>query len=80
MKVGVYSLKSALFDGEAISVNCKTANGEITVLNHHRPLVTLLEKGTITIIDNQNKEHFIPVSSGFLEITAENKVKLIIEE
>lgn len=80
MQVGIFSLQKTLFTGEAVSLNCKTENGEITVLNHHRPLVSALVKGVITVTDTASKEHFIPVSSGFLEMTSLNEAKLIVEE
>jgi len=80
MHVSVHSLKKTLFDGEAVSLNCKTASGEITILDHHRPLVSVIEKGIIKIVDKSNQEHYIPVSSGFLEATSDNATKLIVEE
>jgi len=78
MKLGIYSLKKILYQGEALSINCKTAAGEITVLDHHRPLVAVLTAGTIKIIDREQKEHYIPVSSGFIEINP-NQARLIVE-
>ncbi|OGY96830.1 MAG: hypothetical protein A2122_00090 [Candidatus Liptonbacteria bacterium GWB1_49_6] len=80
MKLSIYSLKKILFQGTAESVNLKTASGEITVLDHHRPLVSVLAAGTVKIIDNEKKEHYIPVSSGFLEVNSENQTRLIVDE
>jgi len=80
MKLSIYSLKKILFQGNAESVNLKTASGEITVLDHHRPLVSVLAAGTVKIIDNEKKEHYIPVSSGFLEVNSENQTRLIVDE
>jgi F-type H+-transporting ATPase subunit epsilon len=80
MHVGIYSLKKTLFDGDATSINCRTLNGEITILNHHRPLISVLDKGIVKIIDKEDQEHYIPVNSGFLEVTSENRTKLIVEE
>lgn len=80
MKLAIYSLKKILYQGEAESVNCKTALGEITVLDHHRPLVTMLTSGTVKIIDSDKKDHYIPVSSGFLEVNSENHARLIVDE
>ncbi len=79
MRLGIYSLKKILFQGEAQSVNCKTESGEITVLDDHEPLVSVLKEGIMKIIDNSGKEHYIPVSSGFLEVRL-NDAKFIIEE
>ncbi|MDO8504481.1 MAG: F0F1 ATP synthase subunit epsilon [Candidatus Liptonbacteria bacterium] len=80
MKLGIYSLKRALFQGVAGSLNCKTRNGEITVLDGHRPLISVLGAGALKIIDENKKEVYIPISSGFLAVHAGSEVKLIVEE
>jgi F-type H+-transporting ATPase subunit epsilon len=80
MKVGVYSLQKVLFQGDAKSVNCNTTSGEITILDHHEPLISVLAKGTITILDNQGAESYVPVESGFLEIDADGQAKFMVEE
>ncbi|MDP2599038.1 MAG: hypothetical protein Q8P49_04360 [Candidatus Liptonbacteria bacterium] len=88
MKLDVYSLQKVLFRGEAVSVNCQTASGEITVLDHHRPLISVLKKGNLKItraesdrsIDKSEKEVYIPVSSGFLEVRDGNEARFLVEE
>lgn len=80
MKLGIYSLQKVLFQGDAKSINCATSSGEITILDHHLPLISLLKAGTITIVDHAGQEHFIPVSGGFLEVRAGNEAKFLVEE
>lgn len=80
MKLGVYSLQKVLFQGDASSVNCNTQMGEITVLDHHRPLISILAPGTMKIVDKNAKEYYIPVSSGFLEVNGDNTARLLVEE
>ncbi len=80
MKVAVYSLKRILFEGEAISVTAETVDGEITVLNHHRPLVTMLKTGVLKVVDAAKQEHFMNLSSGFLEVNTANQVKVLADE
>lgn len=80
MTLGVYSLQKVLFRGEVREVNCRTKMGEITILNHHRPLISILTKGTMKIVDENQKEWYIPVSSGFLEINSNNAAKILVEE
>lgn len=80
MKVGVYSLQKVLFQGDAKSVNLNTRAGEITILDHHEPLISILEKGTITILDKDQQEIFIPVASGFLEVDSNSQAKILVEE
>ena len=80
MKLSVYSLKNILFQGEALSLNCKTTEGEITVLDHHEALITVLSAGPVKIIGKDNKEHLFPIRSGFLEVRPENEVRCIVEQ
>ncbi|OGZ70367.1 MAG: hypothetical protein A2904_00600 [Candidatus Staskawiczbacteria bacterium RIFCSPLOWO2_01_FULL_33_9] len=87
MKLSLYSLKKVLFQGEALSLNCKTMAGEITVLDNHASLITVLTAGVIKIVENPSansgqapKEYFFPIKSGFLEVRQGNEVRCIIEE
>ncbi|MFA6006645.1 MAG: F0F1 ATP synthase subunit epsilon [Candidatus Paceibacterota bacterium] len=80
MKLGIYSLKKILFQGEAKELNCKTTSGEITVLDHHRPLITMLAKGKLKVIDHKDKQHEFEVVSGFLEVQPGNSARVIVEE
>ncbi|MGC9968747.1 MAG: hypothetical protein ABSC29_03415 [Minisyncoccia bacterium] len=80
MTLGVYSLQKVLYQGEASLVNCATRNGEITILDHHRPLISVLARGTMKIVDKEQKEHYIPVSSGFLEVRSGNEARFLVEE
>jgi ATP synthase F1 epsilon subunit len=80
MKLGVYSLQKVFFQGDAKSVNCKTRLGEVTILDHHSPLISILDKGVVKIVDQNQREHFIPVVSGFLEVDSNNQTKLLVEE
>ena len=80
MTLGVYSLQKVLFQGDVSSVTCMTTTGEITILDHHRPLITILVKGLMRIVDRAGKEHYIRVESGFLEIRSGNEAKILIDE
>ena len=80
MHLQVYSLKKTLFDGDVESINCKTTSGEITILNNHHPLITVLQGGTVKIVNSEGKEYYFPVRSGFAEILPKNGARLIVEE
>jgi F0F1-type ATP synthase epsilon subunit len=80
MKLSVYSLKKILFQGEASLLNCKTITGEITILDNHETFITVLSAGLIKIVDNNKKENYFPVKSGFLEVKTGNEVRCIVEE
>jgi F-type H+-transporting ATPase subunit epsilon len=80
MHIGVYSLQKVLYQGDVESINCKTADGEITVLDHHRPLISILKKGVLKIVDREKKEHYIPIASGLLEVRSGDEAKFLVEE
>lgn len=80
MQVSVRSLeKGVLFEGEAISVNTKTAVGEITVLNNHRPLMNILTKGNIIVENMKGEKELFPVNSGFLEVGNSNTIIVLLD-
>lgn len=79
MKLSVYSLKEILFQGNAESLNCKTMIGEITVLDNHESYIGVLTKGIAKIVDENKKELFLPVKSGFIQVMKKNEVRCIIE-
>ena len=80
MHISVYSLKKVLYEDEAASVNCRTEAGEITVLDKHAPLVTVLKTGAIKIVDKAGKDHYFNEISGFLEVSSKNHAKIIIDQ
>lgn len=69
-----------LYHGDASAVNCKTTSGEITVLDHHRPLVSVLPHGVIKVTDAEQKDHRFEVASGFLEVRNTNEIRVLVEE
>lgn len=79
MHLSIYSLKKVLFEGEAEAVNVKTVGGEITVLDNHRPLLSMLATGVLTV-RAQGAEKFFEVKSGFIEVMPENAVRLLVDE
>lgn len=80
MKLSIYSLKKTLYAGDVISVNCKTTSGEITVLDRHRPLISVLPKGVVKVTDTNQKDYYFEVSSGFLEMRDTNDMRILVEE
>jgi F-type H+-transporting ATPase subunit epsilon len=79
MKIGVYSLQKVLFQGDAKSVNCPTTSGEITILEHHRPLISILKQGIMKIVDDAGKEHYIPITSGLVEVRSGEEARFLVE-
>ena len=79
MFLKVISLKGIKYECAASSLNIKTQSGEITILENHRPLITLLKKGVAVITDDKNQKTELEINSGFLEIAPENKISVLID-
>lgn len=85
MRLNIYSLKRTIFSGEAKSLNCQTKAGEITILDNHAPLITILSPGMVCVNDTRGEEHYVPIRDGFLEVKPDSTgggghVRLIVEE
>lgn len=66
------------YDSAADSVSLPTAAGEITVLPHHIPLVTVLKAGEVRI-KTPAQEFALSVSSGVVEIRPGSVVYVLAE-
>ena len=81
MLVSIYTLQNDPRRIEAQSITCKTAVGEITVLDNHRPYITFLTPGPIKILDLDGKSDIIVSgTSGLLEVLPGSIVNLLIRE
>ncbi len=78
MKLSILSLKGVEFEGEAKGVNVKTTAGEITVLDHHLPIISVLENGKAIIFEIGGKRE-IHINGGFLEMAPDNRLSLLID-
>ncbi len=64
------------FSEQVARVTVPTPGGTIGVLAHHEPLFTSLSEGEIKIT-TQNKEYFLAIGGGFMEVTKE-KVSVLV--
>ena len=67
MRLVLLSPEKTLFDGEVDSVTIPGTKGLFTVLPHHAPLITTIEKGTVTY-SVKNEEKSMSVKEGFAEV------------
>jgi len=77
MKLNVYTLKGVIYEGEIHSLNVMTKSGEITILDHHRPIVSILKEGEIRFIDMDKHSQKIVIKGGFLEMGPKNVVNIL---
>lgn len=67
MYVELITTEGSAFSGDAVSVTIPTGMGEITVLEHHIPLLSTVEPGTV-IIRTSKEELLFAVSRGVVQV------------
>ena len=66
-----------LFNGAAHSVTIPAVKGQLTILAHHAPIITLLEKGIITVRSESGEQTF-SIEQGMCEIS-NNQVTVLVQ-
>ncbi|HEY9016282.1 MAG TPA: F0F1 ATP synthase subunit epsilon [Gemmatimonadales bacterium] len=77
MQVTVISPDASMFDGEADAVVAPAFDGQVGILPHHAPFMTLLGEGTLMVRRADTVNRF-SVRGGFLQVV-ENKVRVVTE-
>lgn len=77
MKLSIYSIKETFFEGEVEKIVATTLNGEISILEGHIPLISLLKGPHVTTVNSQGKPEQIPLKSGVLEVRPEKEVIIL---
>jgi F0F1-type ATP synthase, epsilon subunit (mitochondrial delta subunit) len=67
MEVEIISPTSRLFVGKANSVTVPSMQGPFTMLDHHAPIIAVLEKGKVSVSDENDEIHVFDIASGFVE-------------
>lgn len=69
------SPEDIIFDQEVESASFESAQGEITILSDHAPLVTIVNPGIMTIKDKDGAEEILALGGGFAKVV-DNKLKV----
>lgn len=85
MHLSIYSIRETIFEGETASVSVPTPLGEMTVLDHHIPMVSLVSRGEIRIAavhreQDREADHAsttLPFRGGILEVRPESEVIIL---
>jgi len=64
----VVTLNKKLYDQKVSSLTVPGADGELTILANHVPLVVLLKAGEILVKDESGQESFLVISRGSLTV------------
>lgn len=80
MKVFIYSLKKTIYEGEADVLSMPSAEGEISILPNHVPLVTSMGRGRVKIRKGSGFDEstsVFEVDGGFAQINPKETILLV---
>lgn len=74
----VVTPERVILEMESDSLSVPTPSGQMTILPNHMPLVSVVTPGEL-IVKNGNKQEFVSVSGGFLEIKRKSQALLLAD-
>ena len=78
MYIEIISPDRTIFEGEVKTVRIPGKKGSFQVLTDHAPIVSTLERGTITIIGLDDSQTGYEADGGVIELR-KNKIILLVE-
>ena len=78
MKVEIISPSDTLYNGDATSVTVPSKMGPFTLLEHHAPIVAILEAGKVSLTDANGGQKEFDIKGGFTE-NHDNHLTICVE-
>ena len=80
MHLSIYSIEETLFEGKVESISLPTPLGEITILENHLPIISLINPGEIRFILENNQQKSFRFPGGIVEVRPESEVVILQQE
>lgn len=78
MLVEIITPDKTVFSGELELLQLPGIDGSFEILNRHAPMVSILTKGEIRMVNHKKQEETMKINGGVVEVS-ENKVKILAE-
>lgn len=78
MQIDIITPDSTVFSGEVSLAQFPGKDGSFEVLNNHAPIIAVLKKGKIKVIDKAKQTQFFEVSGGVVEVQ-HNKIIVLAD-
>ncbi|BDR54050.1 F0F1 ATP synthase subunit epsilon [Bombiscardovia apis] len=78
MQVNVVATDRPIWSGQARSATIPATQGAMGILPDHQPILTLVKKGTVTVVGTDGKRSNFEVDDGFVSFDS-NKLTIAVE-
>ncbi len=75
LKLEIVTAEGTVFADDVNEVVAWGIEGQLGILPHHAPLMTMLQPGDL-LIRKDNEEHYLAISGGFLEVRPDKVIIL----
>ncbi len=79
MYLKVFSPDKFIYEGNVVLVQLPGTMGSFEILHNHAPIIALIDKGKLKIIDEGRNKFFLEVNPGIVEVN-NNMITLLTEE
>jgi F-type H+-transporting ATPase subunit epsilon len=76
-KVTITNVAGSLYEGDVTLLAVPSQLGATTILAHHEPLIALLKKGTVTLVDDSGNTREYHIDGGVLEVSHNKAIVLV---
>jgi F-type H+-transporting ATPase subunit epsilon len=78
MKIEIVTPDTTIYEGEVSLAQFPGLDGSFEVLNNHAPMIAVLKKGKVKVIDAKKNTLFFEVNGGVVEVL-KNKIQVLAE-
>ena len=78
MTIEIVTPDTTIFTGEVTLAQLPGLDGSFEIMNNHAPMISVLKKGRIKLVDKQNQPQFFEVNGGVVEVLR-NKILVLAE-
>ena len=75
LKLDIVTAEKVVYAGDVDEVIAPGAQGQLGILPHHAPLMTILEAGAL-VVKKGGQEEILAISGGFLEVRPDHVIVL----
>ncbi len=76
MELEIITPDKKVYEGQVKLVKVPGSKGSFEILNNHAPIISILEKGEVKVIDKDDKTNYYDISGGVVEVKQNNIIIL----
>ena len=76
MELEIITPDKKVYEGQVKLVKVPGSKGSFEILNNHAPIISILERGEVKVIDKDDKTNYYDISGGVVEVKQNNIIIL----